>query len=48
MEEYLDENETVFYRSKEDRDWNTYYQEYLASPVNILIILNYFKLIRLF
>ena len=41
MEEYLEDNEPEFYKSKEDKDWNTYYEAYLASPVIVLIISNY-------
>ena len=41
MEEYLEDNEPEFYKSKKDKDWNTYYEAYLASPVIVLIISNY-------
>ncbi|KAF0471858.1 hypothetical protein F8M41_025121 [Gigaspora margarita] len=36
-EEYLLENKADFYEEMDDRDWNTYYEDKLAKPVNIFI-----------
>ncbi|KAF0445394.1 hypothetical protein F8M41_003217 [Gigaspora margarita] len=34
---YLLENEADFYEEMDDRDWNTYYEDKLAKPVNFFI-----------
>ncbi|KAF0501281.1 hypothetical protein F8M41_020059 [Gigaspora margarita] len=36
-EEYLLENEADFYEGMDDKDWNTYYEDKLAKPVNFFI-----------
>ncbi|KAF0481610.1 hypothetical protein F8M41_023529 [Gigaspora margarita] len=35
--EYLLENEADFYEETDDRNWNTYYEDKLAKPVNFFI-----------
>ena len=37
-EEYLIENESDFYESMEDIQWNVFYEDKLAKPVNIKLI----------
>ncbi|KAF0451498.1 hypothetical protein F8M41_002008 [Gigaspora margarita] len=36
-EEFLLENEADFYKGMDDKDWNTYYEDKLAKPVNFFI-----------
>ncbi|KAF0515984.1 hypothetical protein F8M41_017227 [Gigaspora margarita] len=43
-EEYLLENEADFYEGMDNRDWNTYYEDKLAKPVNFFINLITFTL----
>jgi hypothetical protein len=38
-EEYLIEHEADFYENMETRQWNTYYEDKLAKPVNVIIYL---------
>ncbi|KAF0511026.1 hypothetical protein F8M41_018346 [Gigaspora margarita] len=36
-EDYLLENKADFYEAMNDRDWNIYYEDKLAKPVNFFI-----------